>query len=51
MEGKKINIDFKAILAKILNFFKNFGRLPKDEQYAYVAIGIGVIFIIVGLII
>lgn len=51
MNGKKINIDFKAILSKITNFFKNFGKLPKDEQYAYVAIGIGVIFIILGLIV
>ncbi len=49
--AKKINIDFKAILEKIKNFFKNFSKLPKDEQYAYVAIGVGVIFIIMGLIV
>ena len=50
MNGKKINIDFKSIGAKIAGFFKNFGRLPRDEQYAYVAIGLGAIFIIIGLI-
>jgi hypothetical protein len=51
MNGKKVNIDFKSIWAKIASFFKNFGRLPKDEQYAYVAIGVGAIFIILGLIV
>ena len=50
MNAKKINIDFKQIGSKITNFFKNFGKLPKDEQYAYVAIGLGLIFIIIGLI-
>lgn len=49
--AKKINIDFKAIIEKVKNFFKNFGKLPRDEQYAYVAIGVGIIFIIVGFMI
>jgi hypothetical protein len=50
MNGKKMNIDFKQILNKVQNFFRNFGKLPKDEQYAYVAIGVGAIFIIIGLV-
>ncbi len=40
----------KFDLSIITNFFKNFGRLPRDEQYAYVAIGIGAILIILGLV-
>ena len=51
MNGKKVNIDFKTTENKVINFFKNFGKLPKDEQYAYVAIGVGIIFIILGLIV
>jgi len=46
MNGKKINLGF----SKVTNFFKNFGKLPKDEQYSYVAIGVGVVFIILGLV-
>ncbi len=44
--SKKVNIDF----SKIKGFFKNFSKLPKDEQYAYLAIGVGIIFVILGLI-
>ena len=51
MNGKKINIDFGAILGRIKGFFKNFSKLPKDEQYAYIAIGVGAIFIVLGLVV
>jgi len=44
--NKKINIDF----SKITNFFKNFSKLPRDEQYSYIAIAAGIVFIIIGLI-
>ncbi len=44
--GKKINLDF----SKITNFFKNFSKLPRDEQYSYIAIFVGVVFIILGLV-
>jgi len=49
MNGKKISLDFGKIFGRIASFFKNFSKLPKDEQYAYVAIAAGVIFIILGL--
>jgi len=48
--AKKISLDFGKIKEKIADFFRNFRNLPRDEQYAYVAIGAGVIFIIIGLI-
>ena len=51
MNGKKINLDFGAIFRKIAGFFRNFSRLPKDEQYAYMAIGVGIIFVILGLVV
>ncbi|MBW3022487.1 hypothetical protein KY308_00080 [Candidatus Woesearchaeota archaeon] len=48
MQGK-INIDPKAWLNKAILFFKNFKNLPKDEQMAWAAIFLGVVFVIVGL--
>ena len=49
MKGK-INIDLKAWLNKVVAFFKNFKNLPKDEQIAWIAIFLGIVFVIMGLV-
>jgi len=46
----KISINPKAWLNKIGLFFKNFSKLPKDEQIAWGAIFLGAAFVIMGIV-
>ena len=50
MQGK-INLDPKVWINKIVAFFKNFKNLPRDEQIAWIAIFLGIVFVILGLVI
>ena len=49
MQGK-LNLDPKAWLNKIVIFFKNFKNLPRDEKTAWIAIFLGVVFIVIGIV-
>lgn len=49
MANKKISIDPKAWLNSLSNFFKNFPKLPTGEKIAWIAIAVGIILILVGL--
>jgi hypothetical protein len=46
----KLNINPKALINKVILFFKNFKNLPKDEQIAWGAIFVGVVFVILGIV-
>jgi len=48
--SKKVDIDPKAWLNAVIEFFKGFPKLPLFEQIAWSAIFLGIVFIILGLL-